>query len=97
MSCMPERVHRYFACWIILISYLVERAQLIAAEMLSTEKSYVAGLQLCVTQFLIPLRNSNIVEPEKIGVMFSNIEQICEYNKLLLVSMHELKTSRLYM
>lgn len=64
---------------------MVERAQLITAEILATEKSYVAGLQICIHQYLIPLRNSMIIPPEKVGTIFSNIEQICEFNKELLV------------
>jgi len=50
-------------------------------EILKTEKDYIRDLEIIIDVFLRPLRESAILSPKDITVMFSNVEQLLIINQ----------------
>jgi hypothetical protein len=50
----------------------------IAIEVLTTERTYVEMLQLCIEQFLIPLRQAEppLIAADKVTAIFSNVAEV---------------------
>lgn len=53
-------------------------------EMLSTEKSYLDGLNTLINIFLTPLRAQELINPSQIISVFSNIESVASLHQYLL-------------
>jgi len=68
MSAARTRMHR-------LVKRVNQRKNIIQ-EILSTERTYVDGLNIIVVQFVTPLKNSNIIDQTAITEVFANIEDI---------------------
>jgi len=62
----------------------MERRKKIIKELLMTERTYVRSLTVVVEVYLKPIRKNKVLQPDKIQLIFSNIEEIIEENKKLL-------------
>ncbi|XP_022663645.1 triple functional domain protein-like isoform X3 [Varroa destructor] len=61
------------------------RKEFIMAELLQTERAYVADLETCINTYLKEVRDPNISKPEalrgKEAILFGNIEEISEFHQ----------------
>jgi len=62
---------------------------LVAKEILDTERTYVINLGICIKVFLKPLQDDYVcaIEKEELRNLFSDIELIYQFNKMLLVQL----------
>eukprot|EP01103_Thecamoeba_quadrilineata_P008047 TRINITY_DN1783_c0_g2_i1.p1 TRINITY_DN1783_c0_g2~~TRINITY_DN1783_c0_g2_i1.p1 ORF type:complete len:439 (-),score=117.28 TRINITY_DN1783_c0_g2_i1:96-1412(-) len=59
------------------------------SELISTEKDYVSDLHFIISNFLVPLREQEILNKTELKALFSTIEVIVKINSLLLVQLTE--------
>lgn len=60
-----------------------------AREVLTTERSYFGALQVLSEVFVIPLRESGIVEEEVVNTIFLGLDSIIDYSKVLLIKIEK--------
>jgi len=56
----------------------------VAKEILESEKTFVGRLEVVVKVFIDPMRSSEVITKEQVRAIFSEIEVILGYNKMLL-------------
>eukprot|EP01105_Mastigella_eilhardi_P000020 TRINITY_DN1003_c0_g2_i1.p1 TRINITY_DN1003_c0_g2~~TRINITY_DN1003_c0_g2_i1.p1 ORF type:complete len:1350 (+),score=306.79 TRINITY_DN1003_c0_g2_i1:364-4050(+) len=62
----------------------------VAKEILTTERTYVEQLAVCVEVFLQPLRTKpDLLTSEQVGIIFSNVESVLMTNKQLLSDLEQ--------
>ena len=62
----------------------LKRRTAIVNEIISTERSYVAGLRTIITDYLSVCQKNNDISASAIRQIFSNVELICNFNQELL-------------
>jgi len=53
-------------------------------EIINTERDYVHDLEVMVSVFETPMLEENVVTKEEVSMLFSNVKQLIEVNKMLL-------------
>lgn len=53
-------------------------------EIIDTERDYITDLEIVADLFVAPLRGDNIISAADVGKIFSNIEQILQFSRILL-------------
>jgi len=56
-------------------------------EIINTERDYVHDLDVMVSVFETPMLEENVVTKEEISMLFSNVKQLIEVNRMLLADM----------
>ena len=62
---------------------------IIANEILQTERSYVAGLTILISSYLLPIRQNSLVPPASIRRIFLDIEVLVKFNDQFLTSLED--------